>query len=86
MTGSSTLFSSYKHCDGEVKITMVDGSSLIVAGIGNLNLFGLKLKCVLHVSSLKYNLISTSKLTKNQNYTVAFFLLIVNLRICLRGR
>ena len=72
MTRSSTLFSSYRQCDGEVEIIAADKSSSIVVGIGDLNLSGLQLKYVLHVPSLQYNLISTNKLTKDHNCTITF--------------
>jgi len=42
MTGTSTLFSSYRQHVGEVKIIVADGRSSIVAGVGNLNLFRVK--------------------------------------------
>lgn len=30
MTGSANLFSSYKKCDGDIRITVADGSSSLV--------------------------------------------------------
>lgn len=72
MTGSADLFSSYKPCDGEIKITVADGSSSLVAGFGDLNLCGLSLKSVLYVPNLKYNLISVSKLSKDQICAIIF--------------
>ena len=70
MTGSANLFSSYKRCDGDMRITVADGTSFLVAGIGDVNLCGLSLKYVLYDPNLKHNLISVSKISKDQNCAV----------------
>nr|KYP44168.1 hypothetical protein KK1_034331 [Cajanus cajan]KYP44181.1 hypothetical protein KK1_034344 [Cajanus cajan] len=73
MKGSFADFTSYKKADKGVTITVVDGNSSMVAGTGDLNLSGLKLKSVLYVPELKYNLIFASKLTKDLNCAIIFY-------------
>ena len=72
MTGCRNLFYSYTPCNNKV-IKIADGSLSSVAGIGTIKLSqNLILKSVLHVLSLKCNLISVSKITQD-NQCVAKF-------------
>ena len=73
MTGSCVNFKSYSKADRDITITVADGNSSLVAGVGDLNLSGLELKSVLHVPELKYSLISVSKLTKDLNCAIIFY-------------
>nr|KYP71376.1 Retrovirus-related Pol polyprotein from transposon TNT 1-94 [Cajanus cajan] len=73
MTGSFADFTSYKKADKGVTITVADSNSSMVAGTGDLNLSGLKLKSFLYVPELKYSLISASILTKDLNCAIVFY-------------
>ena len=74
MTGSSSLFSSYKPCAGNRKVKIADGSLSPIAGTGDVKLStSLTLSNVLHVPKLSCNLISISKLTQDLNCQAKFF-------------
>ena len=73
MTGCAKLFSSYTPSPGNVKVKIADGSFSTMAGTGSIEIYpNIVLNLVLHVPKLSYNLISISKLTKDQNYIVSF--------------
>ena len=72
MTGSLTMFSCYKKCVDNMIVSVADGSTSLVVGIGDVVYSEFYLKNVLHVPSLKYNLLSLSKLTKDLNCAVTF--------------
>ncbi|KAF2322304.1 hypothetical protein GH714_010849 [Hevea brasiliensis] len=74
MTPILNKFESYKSSLGNKKIKVADGSSIIIAGHGNINLtLSISLQNVLHVPRLSTNLISIYQLTKNLNCCITFF-------------
>ncbi|KAL5856724.1 hypothetical protein ACOSQ3_004182 [Xanthoceras sorbifolium] len=74
MIGKFNFFHSYVSCSKHTTVKIADGSLTPVAGIGTIKLSpNMVLKSVLHVSALKCNLISVSKMT-NDNQCVAKFL------------
>ena len=74
MTGGSNLFCSYVPCSNNTTVKIADGSLTLIAGIGNIRLSqSLILKFVFHVPALKCNLISVSKITRD-NHCFAKFL------------
>lgn len=73
MTCSSNCFHSYVHFSKHISVKITDGSfTLVVCGDIKLS-SNLILKFVFHVSALKCNLISVSKITRD-NHCVANFL------------
>ena len=73
MTGSSTSFTTYVPCVGNMKVWIVDGSYTPVAGKGTISLTKtFSLESVLHVPNLSCNLLSISKLTRDLNCVAKF--------------
>ena len=73
MTSCAKLFSSYTPSPGNVKVKIADGSLSTVAGTGSIEIYpNIVLNLVLHVLKLSYNLISISKLTRDQNCSASF--------------
>lgn len=73
MTGCANLFCSYKPSPGNLKIKIADGSLTTVVGTGTINISPqITLKDALHVPKLSCNLLSVSKITKDQNCTAQF--------------
>lgn len=72
MTGSLKVLLAYKPCSQGLTISMADGTTIIAQGKGITSVAGLKLKSVLYVSNLKCNLLSVSKLTKEEKCLVTF--------------
>ena len=73
MTWSSTSFTAYVPCAGNMKVRIADGSHTLVVGKGTISLtktFSLEL--FLHVPNLSYNLLSISKLTRDLNCVAKF--------------
>ena len=66
MKNTSDIFLIYTPCPSNRKITIADGTTSMVAGIGNFQITHiLILKNVLHVPCLSTNLISIHKLTSD---------------------
>ena len=73
MTGCAKLFSSYTPSPGNVKVKKTNGSLCAVAGTCFIEICpNIILNSVLHVPKLSYNLISISKLTREQNCIASF--------------
>ncbi|XP_052490853.1 uncharacterized protein LOC128043074 [Gossypium raimondii] len=73
MTGDSTLFHTYTPCHNKSRIRIADGSYSLVAGIGEVQMTGnFSLDKVLHVPNLSCNLLSISKLTKDDKVLAEF--------------
>ncbi|KAK8260202.1 hypothetical protein V6Z12_D13G106000 [Gossypium hirsutum] len=65
--GDSTLFHTYTPCHNKSRIRIANGSYSPVAGIGEIQMTeSFSLNKVLHVPNLSYNLLSISKLTKDE--------------------
>ena len=74
MTGSSSIFSSYKPCAGSKIVKIADGSLSPIAGNGDIKLSpSITLSNVLHVPKFLCNLLSISKVTKDLNCRANFF-------------
>ena len=74
MTGTSGLLSDLEHSSSLPNVTLVDGSTTIVSGLGTTNLSpNLSLSSVLYIPDFLFNLLSISKLTKLLN-CAAFFI------------
>ena len=74
LTGISTLFSSLESSSSLPPVTLADGSSMPVEGIGTVHLSPfLSLSSVLYISRSPFNLLSVGKLTKELNACVSFF-------------
>lgn len=81
MTSHSNSYTSYNPCSGRQKVKVADGTLFSVAGKGCIPISkDLSLDYDLHVPKLSCNLLSISKITKDLNYVVKFFLPIVNFR------
>ncbi|KZV22300.1 hypothetical protein F511_17902 [Dorcoceras hygrometricum] len=66
MTGNLNSFCSYTPCNSDMTVRIADGSLSRIHGIGDINVSrDITLKNVFHVPSLKCNLISVSKLTRD---------------------
>ena len=63
----------YKPCDILIEVKMADGTTSPALGCGTICLSKLKLKSVLYVPGLSYNLLSVSQLTNDMNCRVIFF-------------
>ena len=73
MTSCAKLFSSYTPSPGNVKVKIAYGSLSTVASTGSIEICpNIVLNSVLHVPKLSYNLISISKLTREQNCIASF--------------
>lgn len=72
MTGSLCGMMDYKRCEKNIRVTMADGAISHVEGEGSVYLDGLLLKSVLYVPSLKCNLLSISKATRDMHCKVTF--------------
>ncbi|KAG8485341.1 hypothetical protein CXB51_021417 [Gossypium anomalum] len=73
MTGNLSLFHTYLPCNDHSRIRIADGSYSPVAGMGTVTLTeNFSLDKVLHVPNLSYNLLSISKLTKDEKVLVEF--------------
>lgn len=57
-----------------------------MTGIGDIVYRNMHLKLVLQVPNLQYNLLSASKLTKDQNSWQYFYRIILFFKICLRRK
>jgi len=84
MTSSTIELINYKPREGNIGITMADGSMCKAVGRGDMECSSLQLKSVLYVTDLKCNLISVSKITRDSNCSIIFLPLVVNFRICHR--
>ena len=74
MTHSSNHFKTYTPCPSSRKITVADGTTTTVAGLGDVQVnSNLILKNVLHVPRLSTNLISIHKLTQDLTCHITFF-------------
>ena len=74
MTHSPSQFITYSPCPSNRKILVADGSSITVAGLGDIQITPqLILKNVLHVPKLSTNLISIQKITNDINCDVTFY-------------
>ena len=74
MTGLSKLFSSYSPCARNQKIKIADGFLSAIAGKRSIIVsHSLTLNDVLHVPNISCNLLSISKLTRDQNCQANFF-------------
>ena len=74
MTHSSNHFKTYTPCPSSRKITVADGTTTTVAGLGDVQVNSdLILKNVLHVPRLSMNLISIHKLTQDLPCRITFF-------------
>ena len=68
MTWSSTSFTTYVPCAGNMEVRIVDGLYTPVVGKGAISLtIFFSLELVLHVSNLSCNLLSISKFTRDLN-------------------
>ncbi|KAG8497017.1 hypothetical protein CXB51_008247 [Gossypium anomalum] len=73
MTGNSTLFHTYTPCHDKSRIRIADGSYSPVAGVGEVQITeNFFLDKVLHVPNLSCNLLSISKLTKDEKLLAEF--------------
>ena len=73
MTGGSHFFLFYISCPSSIKIKIADGSLSSVTGIGSIRVFKhLILHSILHVPTLKCNLLSISKITRDNNCVANF--------------
>ncbi|KAG8473962.1 hypothetical protein CXB51_033910 [Gossypium anomalum] len=73
MTGNLSLFHTYLPCNDHSRIRIADESYSPVAGMGTVRLTeNFSLDKVLHVPNLSYNLLSISKLTKDEKVLVEF--------------
>ncbi|KAK8328008.1 hypothetical protein V6Z12_A11G221900 [Gossypium hirsutum] len=71
--GDSTLFHTYTPCHNKSRIRIADGSYSPVAGIGEVQMTeNFSLDKVLHVPNLSCNLLSISKLTKDEKVLAEF--------------
>ncbi|KAG8502903.1 hypothetical protein CXB51_000532 [Gossypium anomalum] len=71
--GNLSLFHTYLPCNDHSRIRIADGSYSPVAGMGTVTLTkNFSLDKVLHVPNLSYNLLSISKLTKDEKVLVEF--------------
>ena len=73
MTNSASSITDYTLCDSSLNISMVDGTTSPILGMRIVFMSKLKLNSVLHVPSLKHNLISVSWITKDMNCNVIFY-------------
>lgn len=80
MTEFMVRIVNYTKCDENLKASIANGETSLVVGKGRISLSNLTLNLVLHVLKLKCNLLLASKLAKNINFIVTFFLLIVRFR------
>jgi len=62
----------YPPCKNSIDISMVDGAVSPIVGRGNVCILNLKLKSVLYVPGINYNLLSISRITKDMNCRVIF--------------
>ena len=73
MIGGSNFFLSYTSCPSSTKIKIANGSLSSIAGIGSIGVpKDLILHSVLHVLALKCNLLSISKITRDNNCVTNF--------------
>ncbi|KAF3772837.1 Retrovirus-related Pol polyprotein from transposon TNT 1-94 [Nymphaea thermarum] len=73
MTGDPKMFQEYKLSSGQQRVSMADGSSISVAGKGNLSLLNkYLLHNALHVPNIPVNLLSVSSITKERNCNLIF--------------
>ena len=74
ITHSSSKFSTYTPCPSSRKISIADGSPIIVVGLRDIQISPLfVLKTILHVPKLSINLVSIKKLTQDMSYRVIFY-------------
>ena len=74
MTDDKRLFLSYAPVANKLTVKIADDSDAVVAGIGIVKVSAtLTLNSVLHVPNLKCNLLSVSKLTKDEHCQANFF-------------
>ena len=73
MIGSSTSFTTYVPCVGDMKVRIANGSYTPVAGKGTISLTKkISLELVLHVPNFAYNLLSISKPTRDLKCVARF--------------
>lgn len=74
MTHASNQSDTYTPCQSSRKITVTNGTTTTVAGIGDIYITpSLVLKNVLHISKLSTDLVSIQKLTRDLNCHVTFY-------------
>ena len=75
MTRNPKTFSSFRSHLAHFPVTIADGSTFNVVGSGTIKLTSsITLSSVLSLPKLAFNLISVSKLNKDLNYCISFFL------------
>ena len=73
MTGTPYIFSQLTHLSNYPSVTLANGSSAKVEGIGTVPFFPkLNLTSVLHLPSFPFNILSISQFTKQYQYSVTF--------------
>ena len=73
MTSTSGLLSELEHSSSLPNVTLADGSTTTVSGLGTANLSpNLSLSSVLYIPDFPFNLLSISKLTKILNCATIF--------------
>ena len=72
MTHNSGILTDIEHYNGPDKIIIENGSKLNITHVGNTSRSSLKLKEVIVVPKIHKNLLSVSKLAKDNCYTVEF--------------
>ena len=74
MIGSTSVLCDISISRRLHHVTLVDGSTLQIDGLGTANLFSsLSLPYVYYVPKFSFNFLSVSKLTKSLNCSVTFF-------------
>jgi len=73
ISGNKSLFSSLVSPPVLSKVTLANGSQILIKGIGEVKIFpSIPLTTVLFTPECPYNLILISKLTKNLNCSITF--------------
>jgi len=73
MIGSIEVLSTFEPCSQGLTISMANDTIAIAQGRGTAYVAGLKLKLVLYVPNLKCNLLSMSKIIKEDKCLITFF-------------
>ena len=69
----SDIFMSYEPCSADKRVQMVDGTLLVIVGIGSIKMTPIGLLThILHVPKLYMSLISVQKLAKMNEYQIMF--------------
>ena len=73
MTGNSSLFTTFQPHSSTSTVTLADGSTSCVLGLGTIHLTpSITLSYVLSLPQLSFNLIFVSKLTRILNCSISF--------------